>query len=45
MYQRLRRRLPSLLVDLGYVLFRAGIILLIVLCSDATLAKFQYVSF
>ena len=45
MYQRLCRHLPRPLVDVGYVLFRAGLILLVVIYSDATLGHFQYVNF
>ncbi len=45
MYQRLCRRLPPTVVDVAYVLWRAGLLVLVVVYSDLTLGAFQYVNF
>jgi hypothetical protein len=45
MYERLCRVLPAPLADLAVVVWRAALIVLVVLYSDAVLGQFQYASF
>jgi hypothetical protein len=45
MYERLRRHLPAPVADLAAVIWRATLIVLVVLYSDAVLGQFQYASF
>ncbi len=45
MYPFLCRRFPAPLVDVGYMLVRALLIVIVVICSDVTLSTFQYVNF
>ncbi len=44
MYQRLCRHLPRPVVDIGYVLWRGGLMVLVAVYSDAALGTFQYMN-